>query len=212
MLNTLLTAIFPMLSRLAIHDSKKFVFRIKSLLNITIMLGIWASFSFALFSHNVVEFLYGNVYKTTAEIIVIQCWYTLLFAIFCIIGTVLSALDKHRLLSFLSMIYTIISLPLFYLGSKDGAIGLSIAFVISAFINMTYHWIIFRKALDNEITIIYSASLFFIIGLLIYLSYNFNFNISIIIKFIIEIFITLFFIIIFYKTEYKKLSIILKNQ
>jgi O-antigen/teichoic acid export membrane protein len=211
MLNTLLTSMFPMLSRLALNDTKKFTIRIKSLLNITIIAGVWASICFALFSHDFVLLLYGDAYKTAANIILTQCWYTLMFAIFCIIGTVLSALDKQKLLSILSIIYTLISFPLFYFGSKYGAMGLAISFVIAAFINMTYHWIIFRNLLQRGISIVYSFSIFSIIGILTFLTYKYEFTISILMRLILLIIITLLVISYIYKIEYTKIKFELKS-
>ena len=205
MLNTLLTAIFPMLSRIAIHDPIKFKIRIKSLLNITILFGVWASFCFALFSRDLISLLYGEAYINTSKIILTQCWFTLMFAIFCIIGTVLSAFDKQRLLAILSMIYTLISFPIFYFGSKFGAIGLSISFVIAAFINMTYHWIYFIKLLKKGISIEYSLSIFSLIGILTFLTYNYEFNISMIMRITLLIIITLSTLFYIYKIEYKSI-------
>jgi O-antigen/teichoic acid export membrane protein len=207
MLNTLLTAIYPMLSRIAIQDPIKFTIRIKSLLNITILFGVWASICFALFSRDLISLLFGNAYIITSKILLTQCWFTLMFAIFSIIGTVLSAYEKQRLLAILSMIYTLVSFPIFYFGSKFGAIGLSISFVIASFINMSYHWIYFIKSLEKGISIVYSIAIFSLIGILTFLTYNYEFNISLIMKFLLLIIITLSTLFYFYKTEYKNLMI-----
>jgi len=196
-----------MLSRLAIHDHNKFSIRIISLLNITIILGVWSSICLALFSNEVVILLYGNEFQTTAKIILTQCWYTLLFAILSIIGTVLSALDKQKLLSILSIISTLISVPILFFGSKNNAIGLSVSFVIAACINITYHWIILFKYLKYRIPIGYTLFLIFFIGTLIIFSYYYVFTIPVIIKLIIFLIMTLFVTLYIFKIEFKKLKI-----
>lgn len=162
-LGMLLTAIFPMLARQAIEKKELFVKRIKNLLNIITIVGIWGSVGFTFFSMEIVKILYGEKYLGSATVIVIQCWFTVLFAIFCTIGTVLNSIDKQRLLAILSIIYGIISLPIFYWGSKYGAIGLAWAFVIAALINMIYHLIIFKKLLKPYLSFRYTVTVFILL-------------------------------------------------
>ena len=83
-----------------------------------------------------------------------------MFGIFCKIGTVLNSFDKQKILAILSIIYGVLCLSVFFYGSRFGAIGLAWAFVISAYINMTYHWVVFRNILTPGITVIYTVKLF----------------------------------------------------
>jgi O-antigen/teichoic acid export membrane protein len=154
-LNMALTSVYPYFSRLAIEDRELFVRRIKNLINLMIVVGIWGCICFSLFSKEVVLLLYGNAYLDSARMILIQCWFTLLYAILCTIGTVLSSLDRQRLLSLLSVISAVIATVTYYFGTKYGAIGLSWAFVISAYISIAYHWVVFRKLLAPHITVSY---------------------------------------------------------
>ena len=73
MLSMLLTALFPMLARLAIDNKPLFAERVVSLLNIIILTGIWGSLCFALFSFDIVRLLYGKAYVTSSNVILIQC-------------------------------------------------------------------------------------------------------------------------------------------
>ena len=206
MLSMLLTALFPMLARLAVDNKPLFAERVKSLLNIIILTGIWGSLCFALFSFDIVRLLYGKAYVTSANVILIQCWFTVLFAIFCTIGTVLSALDKQVLLAKLSIIYGVLAAPFFFFGTKYGATGLAWAFVIAGFVNMTYHWIIFRKLLENRISIIYSFAIFILIGTLSYLTYEYKIDYSLGIRLLIEGLLSAAFFGYMYKVEYLKLK------
>jgi len=162
-LDVLLTALFPRFSMLAVTDKAKFAKNIKLLLNVLVFTGIICCTGFTLFSKNVVLTLYGNKYNTSISVIIIQCWFNVLYSIFCVIGTVLSSLDKQRQLALLSAIHALISIPIFLFGSRYGAIGLSYAFVAAAILSMTYHWVILKKLLVNEITWKYTFTLFFIL-------------------------------------------------
>ena len=206
MLSMLLTALFPMLSRLAVENKPLFAKRIKSLLNIIIVTGIWGSLCFALFSRDIVRILYGNAYVTSANVILIQCWFTILMAIFTTIGTVLSALDKEKLLSRLSIVYAVIAVPIFYIGTKYGATGLAWAFVIAGFTNMTYHWIIFRNLLQKRISIIYSLTIFASIGLLSIGTYFYKIDLLFIYRLGLGVILSTVLFLYIYKIEYIKLK------
>lgn len=212
MLSMLLTALFPTLARLAINDKVLFAKRVKSLLNIIVLTGIWGSLCFSLFSQDIVKFLYGEAYITTANVILIQCWFTVLFAIFCTIGTILSALDKQKLLATLSIIYGVVASPIFYFGTKYGATGLAWAFVIAAFINMTYHWVIFRNLLEKHISILYSVAIFGSIGLLSFLTYNYHIKYSFSTRLVIGLILSSSLLFYMYKYEFPKLKINNKND
>lgn len=159
-LNTMMTALFPMFSRLAIGNINLFAVRIKSLLNILVIVGILGCIGFSFFCKEVVILLYGVEFLDSANIILIQCWFTVLFGIFCVIGLVLSALDKQRLLAILSIIYGSSAIPIFYFGTRYGAIGLAVAFIIAALVNMTYHWFVFIKVLQNKVSLGYTLLIF----------------------------------------------------
>jgi len=205
-LNVLLTALFPMFSRLAIEDRELFGKRIKTLLNIIIFIGIWGCLCFALFSKDVVHLLYGVRYLVSVKVIIIQCWYTVLFAIFCIIGTVLNSLDKQKLLSIISIISGVIATPIFYYQSRFGAIGLAWAFVITAFVNMTYPWAILLKLVKNQISITYTILIFSILGILVWSTSYYSFEWSFIIRLGISIILTFVIFYYLYKIEFKKLN------
>jgi len=206
---TALTALYPSFSRLALTDKTLFTKRVKILLNILVIIGIWGCLCFTLFSKEVVLFLYGEEYLGSVKVILIQCWFTLLFGIFCTIGTVLNSFDKQRLLAILSMIYGILCIPVFFIGSKYGAIGLAWAFVIAACINMTYHWVIFKKLLTSDISLIYTLKLFSILILASLFSLFIPFDFNILIKLLIVISIT--FATIFYLKSRELPKLLLKE-
>lgn len=207
MLSMLETALFPMFARIAIDNKELFAKRVISFLNIIILTGIWGSLCFALFSYDIVHLLYGKAYSTSANVILIQCWFTVMFSISCTIGMVLNALDKQKLLTQMSVIYAITSAPVFFIGTKFGAIGLASAFVIAAFLNMTYQWVIFRNLLQKRISILYSFRIFFIIGMLALGTAMFKIEFSIWLRLAVGLILSICLFIYIYKIEYLKLKI-----
>jgi len=205
-LNMLLTAIFPMFSRLAVENIELFGKRIKTLLNIIVLVGIWGGICFALFSDDVVHLLYGDKYLTSAKVILVQCWYTILYAIFCLNGTVLSSFDKQKLLAIFSVVSGLIALPIFYFGSQYGAIGLAWSFVIAAFVNMTYLWFYFMKLLKNKIPYTYSILVFGSIGVLSWATSAYPINWSFTVRVGAAIILSIWVFGYLYKVEYKKIQ------
>jgi O-antigen/teichoic acid export membrane protein len=204
-LNVALTSLYPYFSRLAFENKELFVKRIKNLLNLIVVLGVWCCICFSLFSREVVLLLYGNAYLSSAKVILIQCWSTLLFAIFSTIGTVLSSFDKQRMLAILSIVHAFIAISIYYWGTKYGAIGLAWAFVISAYLNLTYHWIVFKNFLSPYITISYLVILSAIIILFNIGTLFVPFELSFTLKIVLVISVTL---IAVYYLKNKELKII----
>lgn len=164
-LNYALTALFPNLSSLIMTDSNAFSKIVKRALLIIIFIGVMGSLTFTIFSKEIIVFLYGVKYIASSTVVLVQCWFTVLFAIFCLIGTVLSATDKQNQLAWLSFIYAIVSTPILWYGSKFGAFGLSVSFLISALINLSYHWVYFAKILPKGIKFKYTALVFSILSI-----------------------------------------------
>lgn len=158
-INTSFTALFPNLAAIALKDKEQFYRNVKKAIILITVIGSLGCISFCVFSNDVVRLLYGKKYADSAIMIAIQCWYTLLFGIFSLIGTVLSSTDKQHLLSRLSIAYAVFSVPCFWYGTKYGAIGLSYAFLAGSLINMTYHWHFFRKIMDGRLTLKFSIIL-----------------------------------------------------
>lgn len=169
-LNMALTALYPSFSRLAIENKELFTKRIKSLLNIILIFGIWGCISFTFLSEDIVLLLYGKAYLQSASVILVQCWFTVIYAIFCTTGTVLNSFDKQKTIALLSIIQGILSLPFFYFGAKNGAYGLAMSFVIAGLFNMTYIWMVFKATLKPYLSTMYSVKYLSIL-LLAILSY-----------------------------------------
>jgi O-antigen/teichoic acid export membrane protein len=140
MIVLLLTAIFPRFSKLYKSDYKKFSAYVVITLNFIVFLGSLMSFILSVFGEEIMLLIFGDKYIETGFLFSILIWYSLLFSIFNFIGTVLGSIDKQKNLMYLSILYTIILTVFLWFGSKHGATGLALAFIVGGFVNMTYHW------------------------------------------------------------------------
>jgi O-antigen/teichoic acid export membrane protein len=145
-----LSVLYPYLSQAKIRDPVQYMQAIEKALKMTIIIGSGSAFLISLLRKEVVEILFGAKYADSAAAMAYQCWYTVLYAILCLIGTSLGASDKQRWLAALSTVYTVVALPIIWFGSAHGAKGLAAAMLIGAALNMTYHWYIFQKSLPGR--------------------------------------------------------------
>jgi O-antigen/teichoic acid export membrane protein len=170
-ITTAMTALFPNLSKLYLVDKETYKKKIKIALFAIALLGVIGAITVSLFSSEIVFFLYGKAYQNTGLVMVYQCWFIIAFAFFCFFGSIFSSADKQKLLSYLSIAYALVSVPILWVGSYFGAEYLSLAFIITAVINMSYHWYFMQKILPTPLSNAFTIKLF---GLII-LPFGFSF-------------------------------------
>lgn len=146
-----LSALYPFLSKVRVLDTSKYMQAIDWSLRLIAILGSGAAFLISLFRRDLIGILFGRAYYGAADAMAFQCWYLMLFALLCLIGTSLAACDKQRWLAVLTTAYTIVVLPLIWFGAARGASGLAVAMALGASINMIYHWIAFRRSLPGRL-------------------------------------------------------------
>jgi len=125
------SAIFPNLSNLWSIDKNKFLKIISSGIYIFI---IGASFFVMLFSFllkDLIQTFFSIEYYPSIPIFQIQIWYVLLMGVNSLIGTIWGASNNEKLLLKASLINFLISTPALWFGSKYGAFGLSLGYLIS---------------------------------------------------------------------------------
>ncbi|WP_396186345.1 oligosaccharide flippase family protein [Flavobacterium sp.] len=170
-ITTAMTALFPNLSKLYYENKESYKDKIKTALFAIAVLGVFGAVTVSFFRSEIVSLLYGNAYQSTGLVMAYQCWFIIAFAFFCFFGSIFSSADKQKLLSYLSIAYAIVSVPILWIGSKYGAEYLSLAFIITAVINMSYHWYFMQKILPTPLTSTFTLKLF---GLII-LPFGFSF-------------------------------------
>tara|TARA_E500000331_G_scaffold123539_1_gene121042 strand:+ start:7678 stop:9099 length:1422 start_codon:yes stop_codon:yes gene_type:complete len=151
-IGTALTAFFPTLSKLYTNDFSKYKRDVIKALKLIFLLGIVAATFFSLFKVEIVLLIFGIEYKDASNVLAYQVWFMLFFSIFNFIGSILSSSDNNWLLTFLSLAYCVVSVTILWFSSFYGAEMLSIGFLVSAIINLFYHWFFMEKILDWPFT------------------------------------------------------------
>jgi len=147
----LLTAVFPNLSSLWGKDNEKFKKYLSAGFGVYMLTGMLICFLFALFSKEVVELLFPKGYQAAIQVCQIQVWYLFLTSVDSLIGVVLGAANREKMILRFSLVYFIICTPILFFGSYYGALGLSYGYVISFGISMVYVWLTFKKSLQLKI-------------------------------------------------------------
>lgn len=164
-----LTAIFPNLSALWRNDNKKFHQFISIGFGLYMIVMLLGCFFFTFFSKEVVNLLFSDGYLPAIKISQMQIWYLFLTSIDSLIGVVLGAANKEKLILRFSIIYFILCTPALFYGSKFGALGLSYGYVLSYGIGMIYVWFTFKKIM--RIKIKYEGFIWLLAAALFILSY-----------------------------------------
>lgn len=175
LLLTFMNVLYPVVSRIFANDGEKFTNSIKNVYIFLMLIGNSGAFILSLFSKEVILLMYGDAYLQSAQVFNIQIWYTILYSILCYIGMILSAINKQVLLAKLSFAYAIVATPCLFIGSQYGAIGLSMGFLISSLVNLSYHYYYLQKSLPTEIPwrVIFTVmGVFFLLMLITYFTHN----------------------------------------
>lgn len=159
-ITTAMTALFPNLSKLYLSDKESYREKIKTALFAIALLGVFGAITVSFFRSEIVSLLYGKAYQNTGLVMAYQCWFVIAFAFFCFFGSIFSSSDKQKLLSVLSIAYAIVSVPILWLGSYYGAEYLSLAFLLTAVINMSYHWYFMQRILSSPLPNTFTFKLF----------------------------------------------------
>jgi O-antigen/teichoic acid export membrane protein len=198
-ITTAMTALFPNLSRLYHFDKDAYVAKIKMGFTFIAILGVFGAVTVSLFSTEIVSIVYGKSYSHTGVVIAYQVWFTIAFAFFCFFGGILSSADKQKTLSYLSIAYSIVSVPILWIGSHYGAESLALAFIIAAMINMSYHWYFMQKMLASPFTKTFTVKLILIVAVPFMVSLFIPENLNFIYRFVAYISIILIIIFTFNK-------------
>jgi O-antigen/teichoic acid export membrane protein len=154
-LTTALAAIFPNLSRLYISNYDAFIRNVKLIFTLIALFSIAGAFGVTLFRQEVIHLLYGEKYNNSSLVLGYQCWYIAIYSEVCLIGTILGAINKQKELSYLSVICTLIQVPILWFGAKYGAQYLSAAFLLATLINFIIHIYVINSYLKNELSFIF---------------------------------------------------------
>lgn len=205
MLNTIMVALFPNLSKDAFSNPSLFLDKIIKILTTMFPLAVYICCLIALFRNEIVYILFGDAYKSTGVVMSTQCWYIVMNFLFCLFGNVWAATKHDKLLSILSIVYACVNTPILWYTSRYGATIMSCGYIIGAVINMTYHYGFFLKTLNYRLSRLFSIKLFTLLGIGITFSFVFPVNISLIDRSIVSVLLSV--IIIYYLSKRLKKSL-----
>lgn len=142
-----LSAIFPNLSSLWVKDEKKFFNIISTGFKYFLIATAIMCCIFTFFIREIVILIFKASYLPAVKVCQLQVWFVFLMGINSLIGTILGAVNKEKIILKMGIVNALISTPMLYFGSKYGAVGLSYGYVISFVIFEIYCWAQFKKAI-----------------------------------------------------------------
>lgn len=158
--NTALSAVFPILARLYERDFDRFINVFKTMCIAISLIGIAGAFGATLFRKEIVVLLYGEKYISSSLVLSYQCWYIAFFSVVCLFGTILGAINRQKELSYLSFVCTVIGVPLLWYGSQFGAQYLSAAFMVATGINLILHFFVVDRYVKQKISPMFYMKIF----------------------------------------------------
>jgi O-antigen/teichoic acid export membrane protein len=162
-MNTAFSAFFPNQSILFAQDKNAFSLQTRKVLALVCGIGIYMAMAASLFKSEIVLVLYGESYACTANVLAYQCWYLVLYCVFCLNGNTLGAADSQKKLAICSVVYAIISTPILLYASRFGAEGLAKGFVVASIINLIYIMPVLKKTVNGAFTWSFSFALLLVL-------------------------------------------------
>ena len=160
LISTALSALYPNQSQSFVKGGDIFAKQTQKVLLFIATSGVILAFLISLFRKEFVYILFGTQYESTGDVMAFQCWYQVLYAIFCFMGNTFGAADKQKLLAVTSIIYALVSMPILYVGAKYGAVGLSMGYIVASIVNMTYNYYYLLKTTEFKIPWIFNIGIF----------------------------------------------------
>lgn len=144
-LQTLLVALFPKF----VNDREKnpALFNKNARLSFYGMafLGSVACFIISLFRNEIVFLIYGQEYASTGMVMLSQSWYVVYFSLLSFYGTILTSLNRDKVLATISTTNSLVWVPILWFASPYGATIMSYGFIIGSIINMLSNSIVVNK-------------------------------------------------------------------
>lgn len=191
MLNTIMVALFPNLSKDAFSNPSLFLDKIKKILTTMVPLAVYICCLIALFRNEIVYVLFGDDYKSTGVVMSTQCWYIVMNFLFCLFGNVWAATKHDKLLSILSIVYACVNTPILWYTSRYGATIMSCGYIVGAIINMTYHYRYFLRTLDFGLSKMFTIKLFSLVFIGIGFSFLFPIDMQIIYRIAVSVLLSI---------------------
>lgn len=164
-----LTAIFPNLSAMWSKNNEKFHRYLSIGFGVYMLVSMIICFIFTLFSKEIIILLFPDSYLPAIKVSQMQVWYLFFTSVDSLVGVVLGAANREKLILRFSVVYFLICTPVLFYSSSFGALGISYGYVISYGLSLIYVWFTFKKSL--KIKIQYDAPIWILAIVLFIISY-----------------------------------------
>lgn len=164
----LFSALFPNLSVLWEKSKERFKEVQTKGIVYFILIGAVAAFCFSIVLKPFFGYFFSPEYAPSINICRFQIWFTVLMGICNLIGIMWGAMNREKLAFQMAVVNSALNIPLLWLGSKYGGLGLSIAYVVSFSIFMLPLWYMFLKSNSINKKISY---IWLVVGLLFAVSF-----------------------------------------
>jgi O-antigen/teichoic acid export membrane protein len=178
-----LSALFPNLSAMWSNNKEKFHRYLSVGFGLYMLGSMLVCFIFTLFSKEIVVLLFPESYFPAIRVSQMKVWYLFFISVDSLLGVVLGAANREKLILRFSVVYFIICTPVLFYSSKFGALGISYGYVISYGVSLIYVWLTFKKSL--KIKIHYDAPIWILAIVLFIISYYLTSETSFVYKVII---------------------------
>ena len=199
-----LSALFPNLSAMWSSNREKFLKHLSVGFGIYMLVSMIVCFIFTLFSKEIVTLLFPDNYFPAIRVCQMQVWYLFFTSVDSLVGVVLGAANREKLILRFSVVYFLICTPVLFYSSNFGAIGISYGYVISYGTCLIYVWLSFKKSLNIKIK--FDLPIWLIAIILFIISFYLTSETDLIYKLIISVVILGLLIPYFYKA-YKPLLV-----
>lgn len=178
-----LSAIFPNLSAMWSNNKEKFHRYLSIGFGIFMLGSMLICFIFTLFSKEIIILLFPDGYLPAVKVSQMQVWYLFFTSVDSMVGVVLGAANREKLILRFSIVYFLICTPILFYSSSFGALGISYGYVISYGVCLIYVWLKFKKSLNIKIK--YDFSIWLLALILFIISYYLTSETSLVYKLII---------------------------
>ena len=141
----LFSALFPNISILWESNKDKFFSVLNKGVVYFILFASGGAFLFSVLIKPVFLLFFPDKYMVSVDICKTQIWFVCLMGICSLAGIVWGAMNKERLAFKMAVLNAAMNIPILWIGSKSGAMGLSVGYVVSFSLFMCFLWPVFVK-------------------------------------------------------------------
>lgn len=152
-LSTALRAMFPFMTKVYSEDKELFTRRIKEGLTMIACVGAIMAASLSVSSQYWIPLLFGAEYVQSVTAFNFLVWFGVILSADLLLSASLSSSYRQNALAVLATIDAVIAIPMYYLGAMHGALGLASAKFLFGLTVLSYHWVVFSKILNVNMSV-----------------------------------------------------------